>query len=197
MVDIPLDLQGLPLAEPIDYTWQLTRRPVDYALRGMPPLADRIGAAVARFQYILSGLPDVIIGKHIFETYPALMLDLMGLPLSRYKGQPIIFSEGKWQGGLLAELATQLNFVAEDNTQLNDDEFDAILCALAGVADPEDRLEGDLLRKIINQQLREKLPDCQHEYDPPAGYCVMRKRPSEKTVICKTNDLSTLDQIDH
>jgi len=174
LVDIPLDLQGLPNPPALIFTWQLTRRPVDYALRGMPPLADRIGAAVARFQHLLAGLPDLQLGRHLFETYPALILDLLGLPSTRYKGQPITYQDGRWQGGeRLSQLAHDLYFSAGDGIQLTDDEFDAVLCALSGIAADAQRLEGDKLREIINVKLAEKLSLPAANYDAPQGYSVL------------------------
>lgn len=174
LVDIPLDLQSLSHLSDVEFAWQLTRRPVDYALRGMPPLADRIGAAVARFQHLLAGLPDLQLGRHLFETYPALILDLLGLPSTRYKGVPITYQAGGWQGGeRLSTLAHQLDFSANEGIQLTDDEFDAVLCALSGVADAAQRLEGDRLRNIINAKLAEKLSLPTADFDAPQGYSVL------------------------
>ena len=135
LIDIPIDLQGLPHPNNASFIWQLTLRPVDYAFGGMAPLANYIGAPVARFQNMIptstdSSEAESLVGKHIFETYPARSLDLLGLPSKKYKGHKISFKDGHWTGGLAAEIAESLVLMAEEGETLNDDELDAIICAI-------------------------------------------------------------------
>ena len=80
VVDVPIDLQGLPNVNPVHYTWEQTRRPVDFALTAMPALADRIGAPTARFLHYFAG-PNGShehYGKNLWETYPAASLRRLG-----------------------------------------------------------------------------------------------------------------------
>ena len=101
MVDLPLDLEGLPAPVTAQYVWELVHRPVDYALNAMAPLANLIGAPVARFQYLLKGLPADWVDTHLFETYPAMSLELTGLPGRGYKstqGVTISFHNGQLAG---------------------------------------------------------------------------------------------------
>ena len=56
LIDIPIDLQDLPSSHQPVFVWQLTARAVDFAYGGLRPLADRIGAPVARFKNLLSEL---------------------------------------------------------------------------------------------------------------------------------------------
>ncbi|MCK5342595.1 MAG: hypothetical protein KAR20_04275, partial [Candidatus Heimdallarchaeota archaeon] len=134
IVDIPIDLQDLPHSNNASFIWQLTLRPVDYAFDGMAPLANYIGAPVARFQNMMSASTDLnlsesLVGKHIFETYPARSLYLLELPYEKYKGSKISFKDGHWTEGVAAEIAEGLGLIAENGETLNDDELDAIICA--------------------------------------------------------------------
>ncbi len=78
LVDIPIDLQGLPYPNNVRFIWELVKRPVDFAFDALPPLADRIGSPVAR----------------------------------------------------LAKIANCLKLTSEEEITLNDDELDAIICAM-------------------------------------------------------------------
>ena len=59
LVDTPVDLQGLPNPTNVYFAWELVKRPVDYAFDALAPLANLIGAPVARFQNLLSALREV------------------------------------------------------------------------------------------------------------------------------------------
>jgi hypothetical protein len=122
-VDIPIDLQGLPNPESPQTIWALTRRPIDKALNAMPPFADRIGAPVARFAAIMrAGSFHGLLGKSLFEAYPAATL--RGLDIeSRYKG--------KKGADALISLCKTLKI--EPHLK-NDDDIDAIICALTAAA---------------------------------------------------------------
>jgi hypothetical protein len=70
--DVPIDLQNLLVPDQAVAIWELTRRPIDKKLNAMPPLADRIGAPVARFSAIMrAGDFHDRLGEDLFETYPA------------------------------------------------------------------------------------------------------------------------------
>jgi hypothetical protein len=87
LVDTPVDLQGLPGPRNAYFTWELVKCPVDFAFDALAPLANLIGAPVARFQNMLSTLRAEESGEgfdHVFETYPAKTLKLLGLWSSGY-----------------------------------------------------------------------------------------------------------------
>lgn len=78
-VDVPIELQGLPLqhVEHVAEPWELTKRPVDEAFDGLAPLASWLGACVARLAAIVpSDLRQKELGVRILETYPAASLRL-------------------------------------------------------------------------------------------------------------------------
>ena len=107
-VDIPIDLQGLPQPRSPESIWQLTKRPIDRALHALPPLADKIGSPVARFQRIArqAKLMDLL-GISLFETYP---------------------------GGICRRLGvSREDFVDRRRLVLTEDEMDAAICALAAI----------------------------------------------------------------
>ena len=89
-IDVPIDLQGLVSPAEVQFVWELTRRPVDQAFRGLCPLADRIGACRVRMQNLrrrleASGQRDLL-GHRLLETYPAGSLKLAGKNHEGYKG---------------------------------------------------------------------------------------------------------------
>ncbi|WP_417491350.1 DUF429 domain-containing protein [Maricaulis sp.] len=149
-VDIPIDLQGLPNSPTSDHIWGATKRPVDQALGGMPPFADRIGGPVVRFMHL--GLQSAL-GERLFETYPAQSLRELGLAPTGYKNQTAKMEDGEWVGGRLAALLTSLSVVAEPGETLDDDEFDAIICALAVAGD----LDYPARRSRLDRQIDAKL----------------------------------------
>lgn len=119
-VDIPIDLQGLPFPPNPEYIWQLTRRPIDYAVNAMPALADRIGAPVARFAAIMrEGNFDEQLGRNLFEAYPAGTLKMLEIEAGSYKGP-----KGK---AALTSLCATLKIEPHVKT---DDDIDAIICAI-------------------------------------------------------------------
>jgi hypothetical protein len=128
-VDIPIDLQGLPDDIAVDTVWSLTYRPIDRALNAMPPLADRIGAPVVRFRWIMRhGNFEHLLGTSLFEAYPAATLRQLSIKVQQYKGKSNSIG--------LGNLCDELKFSSHVKS---DDDIDAIICAIAAAA-PSDAL---------------------------------------------------------
>ena len=122
-VDVPIDLQGLPNAQNPQAIWPLTRRPIDYALNAMPPLADRIGAPVARFAAIMRyGNFYPLLGIRLFEAYPAITLKQC--KFSKFER----VYKGKAHADGLVSLCKALKVKPHVR---NDDDIDAVICAIA------------------------------------------------------------------
>jgi hypothetical protein len=178
VVDVPIDLQGLPSVQGAHRVWQLTKRAVDVALGALPPLADRIGAPVARLRRILElTQTGSLLGERIFESYPAGSLRQMNQGC-RYKASTADVDEsGAWasENAEFVGLLGALHVHAAVGTVLTDDHLDAVLCALCRVLPPEDLLADDALREEITRVLAaaHNLP---HEdaIIPPAGYVLAR-----------------------
>src|SRR5579872_1480207 len=103
-VDVPIDLQGLPNQTGVRFTWQLTKRPVDFAFSALPPLADRLGSPVARLAYLLVADRSAL-GSGLYETYPAASLEPMLGGKRSYKGKTAKWKDGNWIGdGGLADI---------------------------------------------------------------------------------------------
>lgn len=191
LVDTPIDLQGLPNFDDASFIWQLTRRPVDYSFGGMAPFANYIGAPVARFQNLLSASDDLesfesLVGTQIFETYPAASLRLLGLPYKKYKDHKIVFEDGHWTGGIAEKIAEGLELIAENGEMLNNDELDAIICALTGIVDNDQILQNDELKHEISKGIISKLKieDLNGiNVEPPLGYVLLKERPKMKINI--------------
>lgn len=129
---------------------------------------------------------EPIVGKNIFETYPARSLGLLKLPDKMYKGHKISFQNGHWTGGVAAEIAEGLGLIAKNGDTLNDDELDAIICALAGVVDDDLILQGDELKHEISKSIKNKLKNGNIEcldLDPPLGYVLIKERLDMKIII--------------
>ncbi len=187
IVDVPIDLQGLPSPATSTFVWELIRRPVDRAFGALPPLADQIGAYVARMQRLWSILHrdgNDPLDTSLFETYPAACLELMGLERKGYKGRAM-FDGTQWLGcsaedkqeqkkcDKLAHILTSLGWVASSRTVLSHDEFDAAICALVGIATETELLSEKKLQDSINERLRTKnaVPKKWNPlFSPPRGY---------------------------
>lgn len=141
-VDVPIDLQGLNEfgGQNKKYVWEATKRPIDYILGALPPLADRIGAVVARMQLIMKYFPNEL-GRSIFETYPAGTLAVLGIK-QQYKGGAAYWKDDRWvpssdksQG--LSNLLHELNIIGlEEGQVITDDQFDAIISAVPLLCQP-------------------------------------------------------------
>jgi hypothetical protein len=197
LVDVPIDLQRLPSPEQPIFVWQLTLRPVDKAYGGLPPLADRIGAPVARFRNLLAASEFKASAANLRETYPAASLLCAGARHQKYKGQTIVWDGERWVGHQLAEVAQALRLVAEQPVTLTDDDVDAVICALAGAAPAGAILEGEALatdmRTRIASKLRRSDPvDVQALY-PPENYRLLRSLP-ESNVWVRLCNWSTIEE---
>src|SRR5262249_18741208 len=119
-IDVPIDLQDLLQPQRATPIWELTLRPVDRALGAMRPLADRIGSPVARFQAIMrAGAFDDLLGRSLFEPYPAGTWLLNNIGSKGYKG--------KNGGSVCGELCAKLRITP---VLSNDDALDAVIVAV-------------------------------------------------------------------
>jgi hypothetical protein len=150
-VDVPIFLQGLPPRNTVQFTWELTSRPIDKAFNALPPLSSYLGFCVARFS------PHATLSfseKHsLVETYPAASLKLCR----------------KTKNELREEVKAKLYDVTFD-------ECDAVICALTAVADANDVLCGEELNTWICEELR-SYPSFSG-YVAPDGYRLLRNMPS-------------------
>ena len=183
VVDTPLDLQGLPALKDATYAWELALRPVDYALDTRPPLADRIGYPVSRFQNLYRSLPHSVrpcLGRSLFETYPAAALRLNGLQSTKYKGEAVFHATEGWLGkdavrwdkkrrvfepdvkqavlnDRFAETLNRLGWRLDEDGPLDHDEFDASICAITGASEPANLLDGENLKRYISEGVLARL----------------------------------------
>jgi hypothetical protein len=170
-VDIPIDLQNLLVPAQAIAIWQLTRRPIDKKLNAMPPLADRIGAPVARFAAIMRQDDfQSRLGDDLFETYPAENLRRLEFP-GNYKA---LGSERLAErNAALENLCRRLTF---DGICQTDDDLDAIICALTAAA-PQDAL-ASAEELGLNQS------------DLPNGFRILKRNPF-RSIALKESDFST------
>lgn len=189
-IDVPIELQGLPALDPVHFVWQLTKRPVDYAFGGLPPLADRIGSPVARIVHLLQGDLSSL-GTDLFETYPAAsLLPMLGVVPSSYKGRTAERQGGRWIGDDgLADILTRMRIEAVEGTRLNDDHLDAAICAITGILVDDWLLQGKELEDKIRHRLKSKMKgkvssqalELLDEIDttPPKGYVLIQRKLSD------------------
>ena len=195
-VDVPIDLQGLPAPQSSQYVWQLTKRPVDHAFDGLPPLAHRIGATTARFRALTNRLHSA---EFIFETYPAASLRISDLGSTGYKGQSCVVGEaGNWHGDLgIAILADALGLKGEVGTEIDDHVIDAAICALCGLVDPSARLDGNLLSEEMARRLLSRGVSEHHLSDmsPAARYVLVKLPTTFEVRIDVVRDIASAEQI--
>ena len=191
IIDIPIDLQGLPFLENAKYSWQLTKRSVDFAFDALPALADKLGSPCARFLNLYTLLAKKLespLGKQLFETYPAASLELIDIPSEKYKPGEISFKNGYWdwkkgdgKSEKLAEIAEAFKLTACEGLTLNDDEVDSIICATAGIVEEERLLRGSELATVIKKRLHKKLNvrnlDEIQSFEPK-GYVLLKELPA-------------------
>ena len=78
----------------------------------------------------------------------------------------------------LATLANQLKLEAGEGSEMNDDEFDAVICAVTGCI-PDCTLDRESLRRFIRSKLIEEYgqSDWISKVEPPDGYVVFQCLP--------------------
>jgi hypothetical protein len=132
-VDIPVDLQDLSNHSKFSTIWAMTLRPVGRKLHAMAPLADRIGAPVARFKAIMEvGHFEDALGASLFETYPAGTLKLLKFKGDKYKSKSK--HDKNARDAACIALCDELKLQSHNENIKNDDDIDAIICAVAAVA---------------------------------------------------------------
>jgi hypothetical protein len=193
LVDVPIAMQGLPAVQEVQFAWELTLRPVDFAFRALAPFASLIGTPAARFQYIMHFAQGELwhhVGTRIFETYPAASLKLMEQFVS-YKSQrrePAHYHHGQWNNSAAGRLAASLNFLAEEGSTFTHDDLDAALCAITGVADEACLLQKDALKTQIARRIQQRmgLENCaSFRCDPPAGFVLLQQLPPQQIMLKK------------
>lgn len=193
VVDVPIDLQEL--GQPanrrrIRQFWQLAKRPVDHALCALPPLADRIGATVALWEFVSPFAADDL-GRRLFESYPAGSLRAAGFPHKGYKvvkvtdrkkASAIATMIGKaWKVRLapqpkqhsMARILNGMGLRAPEGTTLSHDDVDAILCALTGLPG-EHVLDGKELVSWVSSVADKDWID-NGPFAMPLGYRLLRR----------------------
>lgn len=206
LVDVPIDLQGLPSPERTHWVWQLTQRSVDRAFNGMAPLASLLGYATARFRNLLRVVESELsqadlLGKTIWETYPAAGLkQILRRKPKPYKARTTRFIGSEWvaceqpnQEAIdntgLCQLATDLHLSSSDEQAWSDDDIDAVICALTGVLTGSDCLEGEDLRLKIEEKLTLKgFKNMPAELcKPPVGYVLPLRNPFRQIRLDRKN----------
>jgi hypothetical protein len=204
--------------EPALFYWQLVKRPVDHIFWALEPLASNLGFAVARTSHILGRLvaenAGVTLGDNLFETYPAATLQLVWdtnqWTEAKYKGGKITFRDGRWQGQAskkknpaartkearksdgLASLANTLRFQAAEGSNMDDDEFDAVLCAMTGCI-PDCTVHGEILAAVVRKRLvaQHGDEDWIGSVEPPKGYVVFDRLPAGIEIRLRWADCPT------
>lgn len=184
-IDVPIDLQNLLSANECEFVWELTRRPIDYALKALAPLANLIGVPVARMQSILAddGLRNLL-GKQIFETYPKKSLEEVIETMEsgrgfEYKSTSAIYDGFKWEGKIgapgVSQLLNKIGATATKGIEINDDHFDAVVCAMTGLLDGENIWSDHNLHSFVNKMSKKTNP-------LPIGYKIIKSWPEKITI---------------
>jgi Protein of unknown function (DUF429) len=173
-VDIPIDLQGLPYPTAAKEIWELTKRPIDKKLGAMAPFADRIGAPVARFAAIKRcGKLGTMLGKNLFETYPTAIWQKLGIIPGEYKS--LQKEKAKVREDACAALCKSLKI---EQRLTNDDDIDAIICAVTAVAPTDHLCEAE-------------------EYGVdrvPVGFRLLKRNPFEAIHVSEGNFFEWIDR---
>lgn len=85
------------------------------------------------------------------------LLEAAKLPWKDYKGKIISWDVHHWIGDSLAEIARGMRLIGTSGDSLTDDDVDAILCAFAGAASPEARIQDASLQDFVTGRLRKKV----------------------------------------
>ena len=135
--------------------------------------------------------------ENLFETYPAATVQLVWATNEwtdeKYKGGKAKYLNGKWQAQVgkkapsakqakknagLAALANSLRLRAAEGFAINDDEFDAVLCAVTGCV-PGCTVEHESLAAAIRKKLVVLYGqgDWISKVKPPSGYVIFDRLP--------------------
>jgi Protein of unknown function (DUF429) len=202
VVDTPIDVQALPVVVAPRYVWQLTKRPIDYALGGQPPFASWIGYLVSTFRFF-AGAHVEALGHQLLETYPAASLRrVLGTPPQSYKKQSARFLNNHWHphdGNAegLSTLLECLELQAAQGTTLDDHEVDALLCAVTGLGGAFASTGAELLEEVT-KTLADKMEMTVQEMAQlglvfvPNGYRLLNTMP--ETIVSVTT-VASLDKL--
>lgn len=181
-VDIPIDLQALLTEEEPVYLWETKQRSVDKVFSALSPIASLMGAQVMDFRHLIvneaasaESMRIQKLGSSLFETYPKQNVIALGLDDEKYRYKGARGSKSGFQGFVQTLFRSNID---ETEERLDDDDIDAILCALVGIVQREHRLECDELRGAIQGHLESHLPRGDAPrcgYEPPKGYCVLKE----------------------
>jgi hypothetical protein len=111
----------------------------------------------------------------------------MGLPHENYKTEVIEFTAAGWTGcAPLCAIANGLGLDAEIGIRINDDEVDAIICAMTGVASAHETLLGEELTQhvadILTRTMKVAVEDAPF-LRPATGYVLLKSWPRTPTRI--------------
>lgn len=127
IVPYPDNYMNLPFA-------LMVSRPIDSLYDGFPPIAKDIVAPMLRFQLIWYYLKEVlkwnlILGGNLLESYPsATMKELANLPANANNNKSNL--RNMTQNNLNIQFSA--NSAYNQPADMSDDEYDALLCSLAG-----------------------------------------------------------------
>lgn len=182
VIDAPIDLSQLPLGilmddyslisgygliKEIDDVWRLRMRPIDRAFNGLPPLFSPLGIVTQRARLALSK-------SYARETYPKISRRLVGYDNTDSSSHLSSFK---------AFLAARGVSLVTHTDMINDDEFDAIWCALAGISTSE--VVTDHQQALENGTYATIVEEC-NDVPWPKGYRLLASWPkSIRTVTIK------------
>lgn len=108
---------------------------------------------------------------------------LLNLPNNNYKKQKTEFSNGIWKNkteGNLSQIANCLKLTSEKEITLDDDDLDAIICAITGFVDMKYCLYGD---ELIDKMRELKDTKSFSIICAPEGYVLLKSLPNMKICI--------------
>lgn len=192
-VDVPIDntyLESVYKNNP-RYIWQLNLRPADRAYKGQKPFGSLMGGYVQQFKY-MHNESKLTLDNNLYETYPAASLIELGI-VAKYKKTISVYRKNEWTTSI-GGICNKLNITPINNTKLkiNDDEIDAVLCALCGVVSDDHTLKGSQLDEHITTRINNGIT-----YKAPKGYVLLQLPEGETwpyTIEIEKVDLSPLDE---
>jgi hypothetical protein len=152
-------------------------------------MASWIGYLFFSFQLLVGSDPSAL-GSGLFETYPAASLEIMreghGRP-DQYKSQKATLAEDGWgpnpEEGL-AGILNRLDIRADLETTLDDDDVDALLCAITGVKGAKAMPPEELL-KVVRERLSTRLgaEAAGRLASIPKGYHLLKEFPKGRVLV--------------